>query len=175
MEYLFLQHSLSFIRHRLLVLQFFQKINFIWILFLLQLLHGLIFWKQFLEHLVLLLQQYPLIVLRICWIDFLRMTKSFPLRVSSVNGTNSAVSCGFGHIYHGVIILDRSNNSVFLYWKICWNRQVLNKTWKASSPGFFLKIFNSFFESINIGLDHKLFFQLFVIGFCLFCSRIGKR
>ena len=53
-------------------------------------------------------------------------------------------------VYHGVIILNRSNNSVFLY-------------------------LNSAFESINMGLDHKLFLQLFVIGFCLFCSRIGKR
>ena len=25
-----------------------------------------------------------------------------------------------------------------------------------------------------MGLDHKLFLQLFVIGFCLFSSRIGK-
>ena len=24
---------------------------------------------------------------------------SFPLKISSVNGTKSAISCGFGHIY----------------------------------------------------------------------------
>ena len=51
----------------------------------------------------------------------------------------------------------------------------LNETRNALSPGFFLKILNSLFESINMGLDHKLFLQLLVIGFCLFCSRIGKR
>ena len=50
----------------------------------------------------------------------------------------------------------------------------LNETRNTSSPGFFLNILNSVFESINMGLDHKLFLQLFVIGFCLFCSRIGK-
>ena len=84
---------------------------------------------------------------------------------------------------HGVTILNRSNNSVFLYLKIYWNRCLwshprlgnLNETRNFSPPGFFLKILNSVFESINMGLDHKLFLQLFVIGFCLFCSRIGKR
>ena len=30
---------------------------------------------------------------------YLHCTKSFPLRISSVNVTKSAVSCGFGHIY----------------------------------------------------------------------------
>ena len=49
----------------------------------------------------------------------------------------------------------------------------LNETQSASSPGFFLKILNSVF--INMGLDHILFLQLFVIGFCSFGSRIGKR
>ena len=84
---------------------------------------------------------------------------------------------------HGVIILNRSNNFVFLYLKIYWNRQVfdfncasgISMKPESSSPGFFLKILNSVFESINMGLDHKLFLQLFVIGFCLFYSRIGKR
>ena len=33
-----------------------------------------------------------------------------------------------------------------------------------------LKILNSVFESINMGLDHKLFLQLFVIGFCFFSA-----
>ena len=41
-------------------------------------------------------------------------------------------------------------------------------------PGLFLRILNPVFESINMGLDHKLFLELFVIGFYLFCSRIGK-
>ena len=40
----------------------------------------------------------------------------------------------------------------------------------ALSPGFFLKILNSVFESINMGLDHKLFLQLFVFGLCLVFS-----
>ena len=87
-------------------------------------------------------------------------------------------------INHWVIILNTSNNSVFLYLKIYWNRQVFDlirasgirmKPETLLSPGFFLKILNFVFESINMGLDHKLFLQLFVIGFCLFCSRIGKR
>ena len=86
--------------------------------------------------------------------------------------------------YHGVIILTRSNNSVFLYLNIYWKRQVLwshprlenlNETQNFSSPGFFLKILNSVYQKINMVLDHKLFLQLFVIVFCLFCSRIGKR
>ena len=43
-----------------------------------------------------------------------------------------ALSCKFCQIfkntcfYHGVIILNRSNNSVFLYLKIYWNRQVFD-------------------------------------------------
>ena len=51
----------------------------------------------------------------------------------------------------------------------------LDETQNASSSGFFFKILHFVFESINMGLDNKLFLQLFVIGFCLFCSRIGKR
>ena len=84
--------------------------------------------------------------------------------------------------YHGDIILNRSNSSVILYLKIYCIRQVLdprlgnlNETRNTSSPGLFLRISNSVFESINMYLDHKLFLQLFVIGCCLFCSRIGKR
>ena len=49
----------------------------------------------------------------------------------------------------------------------------LNETRNASSPGFFLKILNSVFKSINMGLDHKFLLQLFVIGFCLFFRRMG--
>ena len=45
----------------------------------------------------------------------------------------------------------------------------------ASSPGVFLKILNSVFEIIIMGWDHKLFLQLFLIGFCFFCSRTIKR
>ena len=81
---------------------------------------------------------------------------------------------------HGVIILNRSNSSVFLYLKIYWNlsshRRLghLNETRNALSPGFFLKILNSVFESINMGLDHKLFLQLSVIGFCFFAVELEK-
>ena len=86
--------------------------------------------------------------------------------------------------HHGVIILNRSNNFVLLIFEnllklaSLWSHPGhgnLNETWNASSPGFFLKILNSVFENINMGLDHKLFLELFLIGFCLFCSRIGKR
>ena len=51
----------------------------------------------------------------------------------------------------------------------------LNETRNASSPGFFLKILNSIFQSIIMSVDHKLLLQLFLIGFWLFCSKIGKR
>ena len=51
----------------------------------------------------------------------------------------------------------------------------LHETRKALSPGSFLKIENYVFESINLGLDHKMFLQLFVIGFSLFFSRVAKR
>ena len=85
---------------------------------------------------------------------------------------------------HGVIILSRNNNSVFvsifeniLKSASLWSHPRLgnfNETRNALSPDFFLKILNSVFESINMSLVHKLFLQLFVIAFCLFCSRIGK-
>ena len=65
---------------------------------------------------------------------------------------------------HGVMLLNRSNNSVFLYSKIYWNRQVFDLIhasgiWmkpealrhQASSS----KISNSVFKSINMGLDHN--------------------
>ena len=85
--------------------------------------------------------------------------------------------------YHGVIILNRSNYCVSIFEYILrlaslWSHPRLgnlNETQNASSPGFCLKIFNSVFESINMGLYHKLFLQLFVIGFSLFCSETGKR
>ena len=64
---------------------------------------------------------------------------------------------------------------MFLYLKIYLNRQVFDLIRASGIWDFFLKILNSVFESINMGLDHKLFLQLFVIGFCLFCSRIGKK
>ena len=51
----------------------------------------------------------------------------------------------------------------------------LNETRNASSPGLFLKILYSIFKGINMGVDHKLLLQLFLIGFCLFYSKIGKR
>ena len=51
-EYLFPQHFLGFHQLHVLVLQFCQQFYFLWIHLLVQLLIGL-FWKQFLEHLVL--------------------------------------------------------------------------------------------------------------------------
>ena len=88
---------------------------------------------------------------------------------------------------HWVIILNRSINSVFIYFYISienllkslslwshWRLGNWNETRNASSPGFFLKILSSVFESINMGLDHKLFLQLFVVGIYLFCSRISS-
>ena len=50
----------------------------------------------------------------------------------------------------------------------------LNETWNNSSPGFFLQILNSIFAIIDMGVRHKLLLQLFLIGFCLFCSKTGK-
>ena len=83
--------------------------------------------------------------------------------------------CIRAYFSHGVIILKRSNNSKFLYLKIYWNRQVFDLICASGiSPGFFPQILNSVFESINMGVEHKLFLQLFLIGFCLFCSRIRK-
>ena len=61
---------------------------------------------------------------------------------------------------HGDIILNKSKN--------------LNETRKALPPGFFLKFLNSIFRSINMGVYHRLLLQLFLTGFCLFCSKIGK-
>ena len=50
----------------------------------------------------------------------------------------------------------------------------LDGTRNASSPGFFFKALISIFQTINMGVGHKLLLQLFLIGFCLFCSKIGK-
>ena len=51
----------------------------------------------------------------------------------------------------------------------------LIETRSALLPGYFLKILNSLFQSIITGMDRKLLLQLFLIGFCLLCSKIGKR
>ena len=51
----------------------------------------------------------------------------------------------------------------------------LNETQNTLSLGFFLKLLMSIFQSINMGVDHKLLLQLHLIGFCLFYSKIGKR
>ena len=51
----------------------------------------------------------------------------------------------------------------------------LNETRNPLSPDFFLKILNSIFQSFNVGVGHKSLLQLFLIGFCLFRSKIGKR
>ena len=37
------------------------------------------------------------------------------------------------------------------------------------------EILDEVFQNVNVGADHKLFLQLFLIGFCLFCSKMGKR
>ena len=62
----------------------------------------------------------------------------------------------------------------FYVWKTTEIRRSLTSSAPrlASSPGFFFKTLNSIFQSINMDLDHKLFLQL--IGFCLFCIKIGK-
>ena len=44
----------------------------------------------------------------------------------------------------------------------------------ALSPGFRLKFLNSVFESINMGLEYKLFLRLFLIGFCFFAVDLGE-
>ena len=49
------------------------------------------------------------------------------------------------------------------------------KTQNVSLPAFVLKILNSIFQSINMGVDRKLRLQLFLIGFCLLCCKSGKR
>ena len=84
---------------------------------------------------------------------------------------------------HLDIILNRSNNSVFLLQNLLksasvWSRpgpMNLSETWNASSPGFFPNILNLIFQSISMDVDYKLLLQLFLIGFCLFCSNIGKK
>ena len=77
--------------------------------------------------------------------------------------------------YHGDIILNRSNYSVFLCAKIYWSLGNLNQTRNVLSPGFFLQMLDSIFRSIYLGVSYKLLLQLFLICFCLFCSKIGKR
>ena len=41
----------------------------------------------------------------------------------------------------------------------------MNETRNPSSPSFFLKILNSVFQSIDMGVDHMLLLQLFSISF----------
>ena len=84
---------------------------------------------------------------------------------------------------YGDIILNRSNNSMFLRLKIYWNRQVFDliratRIWinpKRFVTSLFLKILNSIFQTINVSVHHKLLVQLFLTGFYLFCSKIGDR
>ena len=84
---------------------------------------------------------------------------------------------------HGDIILNRSNNSMFLRFKIYWNRQVFDliratRIWinaKRFVTSLLLKILNSIFQSINASVHHKLLVQLFLTGFYPFCSKIGDR
>ena len=54
-------------------------------------------------------------------------------------------------------------------------RIFLNETRNASSLGFFLKILSSIFQSINMGVDHKSFLQLLLIGFSIFLVKLEKR
>ena len=49
----------------------------------------------------------------------------------------------------------------------------LNKTRNALSTGFFFEILISIFQTINIGVN-KLLLHLFLIGFCLFYSKVRK-
>ena len=79
---------------------------------------------------------------------------------------------------HGDILLNSSNNSVFLHLKIYWNRQAFDliraaRIWinpERFITSLFLKILNSIFQSINMSVDHKLLVQLF-----LFCSKFGEK
>ena len=41
---------------------------------------------------------------------------------------------------------------------------------KAFATRLSSQFLNSMFQSIDMALDHKLHPQLFLIGFCLFCS-----
>ena len=74
-------------------------------------------------------------------------------------------------------MLNRSNNPCLYTWKPIETGESfknLNETRNASSPGFFLKILNSIFQSINMDVNYKLLLQLFRIGFCLFWSKAGN-
>ena len=51
----------------------------------------------------------------------------------------------------------------------------LNETRNDSLPVFFLKFLNSIFQSVNMGVEQMLLLQLFLIGFSLSGSKIGKR
>ena len=50
----------------------------------------------------------------------------------------------------------------------------LNETQNDSLP-VFLKFLNSIFQSVNMGVEQMLLLQLFLIGFSLSGSKIGKR
>ena len=58
---------------------------------------------------------------------------SFPLRISSVNVTKSAASCGFGHIYWRN---PQCKSSFFVQWiiKIIWEISLLFDFWKTWQP-----------------------------------------
>ena len=59
---------------------------------------------------------------------------------TTFQGVNVSFSENFVYLLnewdHGVIILNRSNNSVLLYWKIYWNRQVFDL---IRAPGISMK------------------------------------
>ena len=83
---------------------------------------------------------------------------------------------------HEDIILNRSNNSVFLLqnsikigipltsfppWEFEWSSKLL-------VIGFFLKMLDVMFRSLYLGASRKLLLQLFLIGFCFSWSKTGK-
>ena len=89
-------------------------------------------------------------------------------------------SCSCYSYMIGDIILNRSNNSVFLRLNSAslsshLRLKSLNETRGASSSGLLLKILKSIFKSINLGVDNKLRLQLFLSSFWLFCNKIGKK
>ena len=129
------------------------------------------------------------------WIHMLKKTLYFHARSTGFKQTasNSPLDLKREFVFRGkstwtelnplpgiIEILNRSHNSVFLFLNSAnlWSHPRLgnlNETRNALSPSFFLKIPNSVFQSINMGVHHKLLLQLFLIDFFLFCCKIEKR
>ena len=83
---------------------------------------------------------------------------------------------------HEDIIINVSNNSVFLLRKsIEIHKSLISSAprefeWspKRFVPVFFLRMLDSIFRNIYYGVSRELLLQLFLIGSCLFWSKIGK-